>query len=625
MERPNIPEICQNVATGLVILDENFMVLDINHEIERKGVISKDYVIGKNFLGFVNEGDLEKTRDALIAAKNGDVVRLMARIKTPQTDCYWVYLRFERYKSWILVSMIDTNKMVEHEHTLVTRNRELESIYSFVQAVSGVVDLEELYEITYRELSKIVENIDAFIINIIDKDAGTITADFVIGEGHKYPKHTKVLNDKDTLSGWVAMHDEILHIRNIHEDDLPAHPKLIGVPMNTWVGIPLKYHNEVIGVISVQSKKIDAFSDEHVRLLVLISSYLAGAIYSANLYARVRESEARYRGIVNMSMVGFVFLDKNGRVTFANDAFSNILGYSREEMLNMHYLELVAEEAKERAIAGKHRREQGYTDVYELTLLRKDGKKVPVIVYATPIKKESGDYEGTMVALADISIVKKLERELKESKQFQELLLHVLSHDIKTPLGVIMGYAELLREGYDEEFVSEIVNAAENILEMLKRIRLLSKLDMGRIEDALEEFSIIEAIKNVVSTVQKRYPKGKITIVDEDVTISGYRALFDEMILNLLTNAFKHGAKNVQISVKVHDTIQIRVEDDGPGIPDDRKQRIFEPFSRGGKGVAGLGLSIVKRVAEIHGGKIWVENNEPHGAVFVVELPLKNR
>jgi signal transduction histidine kinase len=149
---------------------------------------------------------------------------------------------------------------------------------------------------------------------------------------------------------------------------------------------------------------------------------------------------------------------------------------------------------------------------------------------------------------------------------------------------------------------------------------------MNRITDVQEDFSVIDALTDVADTVRKRYPGCVIEIEDEDAVISGYRALFDEMILNLLTNAFKHGAKSVKIRVSVNsvnNAVIIRVEDDGPGISDDMKQRIFEPFSRSGRGVAGLGLSIVKRVAELHGGKVMVEDNHPRGTAFVVEIPVK--
>ncbi len=618
-----IPDICENVATGLVVLDENFTVLEVNREVERKGKVRSEELVGRCVLEFINDEDRDMVRERLERARNGSVERVMARLKTPVSDKYWVYLRFERYENLILMSMIDINKMVEHENRLRSRNAELETIHNFVNAISGVLEPEELYEVTYRELDKILGGVDAFTVGIIDEAAGVIDIEFVVGDGHRYAPHTIPLNDKDTLTGWVALHGESLHIHDIDSEETPSHPRLVGVPMRTWLGVPLRYQGKVVGVVTVQSKKPHAFSEEDVRLLNLISVYLSSVIYSSNLYSRLKASEERYRGIVSMSMVGFIFTDRENRITFVNDAMADMLGYEKEEMIGRTPLDFVDEGSVDRIKEGIERRRRGLTDTYEATLKRKDGSKVPVIIYATPLRDDRGNFTETMAAVADISVVKALEQKLRESKQFMELLLHVLSHDLKTPLGIIMGYGELLKESYDEEFVDEIMKAVESILTMLSKIRLLSKLDMHRIDEAREEFSVVEVLGETVELVSKKYQHGKIEIEDDDAIILGYRALFEEMMMNLLTNAFKHGAKSVVVSVRKDcNSIVIRVADDGPGISEDRKEKIFEPFSRESRGGAGLGLSIVKRIVDIHGGKIRVEDNEPHGAVFVVELPI---
>ncbi len=211
---------------------------------------------------------------------------------------------------------------------------------------------------------------------------------------------------------------------------------------------------------------------------------------------------------------------------------------------------------------------------------------------------------------------------LKKSRNLQELLVHILTHDLKTHLAVISGYADLLGERYDREYVDEIKSAVAGAVNIIEKTNVFSKLDMGRISLARERVKLFPLIAGAISTVKQKIPEAKMHIDGGNEEIYCYPLLLQEVLYNLINNAFVHGARTVWLSTEdIGDRVRISVRDDGPGIPDDVKDRIFDPFFKYRSSGSGLGLAIVERIVELHEGKIWVQDSDGHGSVFVIEIP----
>ncbi|OYT60790.1 diguanylate cyclase [Euryarchaeota archaeon ex4484_178] len=224
------------------------------------------------------------------------------------------------------------------------------------------------------------------------------------------------------------------------------------------------------------------------------------------------------------------------------------------------------------------------------------------------------------VALAGLESQKSLEK----AKNLQELMVHIVSHDLKNPLAVLQGYIELMKEEPSQEFLSTMEKALEEAEEIIEKTRLFSKLGSGKIESVKETIDVREMVERAIEVVQEKYPDGKIINEVKRIKINALPIL-KEAFVNILDNAFKYGASEVHITLEViEDYAEIRFADNGPGIPEDKRNIIFEPFERlsSGKG-SGLGLAIVKMIVELHDGKIWVEENKPTGCAFVFKLPAK--
>ncbi len=116
-------------------------------------------------------------------------------------------------------------------------------------------------------------------------------------------------------------------------------------------------------------------------------------------------------------------------------------------------------------------------------------------------------------------------------------------------------------------------------------------------------------------------PDADVQIGGEDMEISCYPLLLQEVFYNIIINAFVHGATKAVVEVYEGENVIVKVKDNGLGVPEDMRERIFDPFFKHRSGGTGLGLAIVYRIIELHGGSIHVEDNNPHGSVFVIELP----
>lgn len=266
----------------------------------------------------------------------------------------------------------------------------------------------------------------------------------------------------------------------------------------------------------------------------------------------------------------------------------------------------------------------------EHTHYREDGTQRVYQVHAAPIF----DADGNVVQLAesniDITDRVRYEQQLAEQRDNLKILNQVVRHDIRNDMTVVKGRAQLIEEELDgehQEHIEALLEATEEAIELTRTARDLSET-MLSVEAALEPVSLERHLSPSIENARAKYDNAVITIGDRipDVTIQGDE-LLEAVFRNLIQNAVVHNDKpipNVQLSTTLNDgTVRVTIADNGPGIPDDQKETIF---GKGEKGLdspgTGIGLYLVRTLVERYGGDVWVEDNDPEGAVFVVQLPV---
>ncbi|HMK46406.1 MAG TPA: PAS domain S-box protein [Methanocella sp.] len=352
----------------------------------------------------------------------------------------------------------------------------------------------------------------------------------------------------------------------------------------------------------------------------------------------LRESERKYRNIVELANEGILVIDKNSTIQFANHRIAEMLNRSTEGLVGKSIYNFVEQGQVTEQKLYFERRKQGIKESYDIELVRKDGSKALVMVNAAPFYDDDGFYAGSVAMYTDITDRKMSEKQLNEAKTQADLYLDLLSHDIRNLAQIALGYIELAIESDNLEETKELlVKPRETMEDAARIIDNVRKLQTTK--KVLEELEpvdicdILSALKDLYSSTEGR--QVDITMDASPDCVAMANELVNDVFTNLITNSIKHSdpEKPLEITLRVdrvretgQDYLMISIEDNGPGIPDRFKDKLFVRFQRGdtkahGKG---LGLYLAKTLIESFGGKIWVEDRIPgeytKGVRFVIVL-----
>jgi len=352
------------------------------------------------------------------------------------------------------------------------------------------------------------------------------------------------------------------------------------------------------------------------------------------LEIRIQESieseNARVKAFVNSMSEGILVLDVNSRIQLANKALMTffalngpINGLSLVEVFRRHELQqLVRQASSEPSPDG----------------IQIEVPSVPTKVFevkANAIMDNQGQLQGIVLVFHDLTRIQELEKMRKE-------FVANVSHELRTPLSMIKGFVETLLSGAKDDpasctrFLQIIEKHTNRLTFLIEDLLSLSRLEAGKSAFNFQLTQLRSLVDGVIndmdSNIHQRQFKVSNKIPPEifaNVDVERIKQVF----FNLLDNAIKYGKSGgaVQIGASNENgsTIKIWVEDNGPGIPQDSVERIFERFYRVDRarsrdqGGTGLGLAIVKHIVLAHGGKVWVESKRGDGATFIFTLPTK--
>lgn len=367
--------------------------------------------------------------------------------------------------------------------------------------------------------------------------------------------------------------------------------------------------------------------------------------------------------VINEQTFISIFLHQHGAPKYVNKGLVKLLGYSESEILewrSFDFLNYIYDEDREYVRTQALKKQSGEADYitsYSYRLIAKDGSIKWVQQYSKPILFE-GDL-AVLVILFDITEDKQIEEIKKKKDRAIELLDEAieydrlkteffanLSHELKTPLNVILGASQLMEiylskiEQTEETkklqfFRESMKNNCYRLLRMINNLIDITSFDVGYsdmdyIKVEMKSF-LNDTIKSVEVYAQNKMVEMKyITDIKEKYIVCDIHKI-ERIILNLLSNAFKFTKKGDKVIVSLidlGDTIKISVKDTGIGIPKDMQDMIFERFRQVDKSFlrrhegSGIGLSIVKSLVLLHGGNIKVYSEEGKGSEFSIELPV---
>ena len=346
------------------------------------------------------------------------------------------------------------------------------------------------------------------------------------------------------------------------------------------------------------------------------------------------EANGRFRAIFEHSHDAILLADDDGKIIGANPAAGALLGYASDEFSDLRAWDLIpdlSETVGRRAWARflADGREEG-----QYPLQRKDGQIVHTD-YRAVARIQSGVH---LSVIRDVTEWKRAEERLEESVRDLDAFASHLAHEVRSPLtGVSMvlarikrRYAEELKDG-DLRQVRQAEAALQGIKHLTEDLLAYARLDHGEALErvAVESCEVVqEALVLLDEDIQKH---GAEVEVGELPTVYANPTLLRHLFRNLIENGITHNESEtprVRISANEEPAAwTFRVADNGVGIPEEKQAELFEPFKRGEGGSAegvGVGLALSKRIAERHGGRIWVESKPGEGSTFSVTLPKRS-
>jgi GAF domain-containing protein/anti-sigma regulatory factor (Ser/Thr protein kinase) len=500
----------------------------------------------------------------------------------------------------------------------------------------------------------------------------------------------------DSVAGRAALKGLPEHVPDLAADPLiSGFQRRISNKVRTALSVPLKREGVVVGLISLWHNRVQPFTQ---RQIDLVSTFADQAVIAINNVGLFEEVQARNRDLTALREVGrtvsstldlkvvlksivdravelsttdggsiFYYRPEIGRFELGETAGLEEEVVARFRMLDI----LTGQTGMGEAIAKREplqipdiaKRPSNALRDAALEAGLRASLIVPLLGSEGPLgalvlqRRHTGEFSPSVVSLmqafADQSSIA-LEnarlfeeiaqkgRELEIASQHKSQFVANMSHELRTPLAAILGYAELMQEGFYEplgekslDALTRIRSNGKHLLGLINTVLDIAKIEAGQFSLSLAEYALSNVVETVRVATEALAETKKLALrtdIAEPLPIGvGDEQRLTQVLLNLVGNAIKFTDKGeVRIrAAAVNSHFAVRVSDTGPGIPLQEQKRIFEEFHQidssntKAKGGTGLGLAIAKQIVEMHGGRIWVESAPGNGATFVMELPVR--
>ena len=359
-----------------------------------------------------------------------------------------------------------------------------------------------------------------------------------------------------------------------------------------------------------------------------------------NAELRLRESEQRFRSLVEATSQAVWTTNREGRIEADSPTWRAMTGQSLDEMLGSGWLEAIHPEDREATReAWEAALRDGGTYEIEHRVRQADGRYRYMAARGVPVRGADGEIIEWVGAHTDISRRKRAEMEREVALESRNRFYAAMSHEIRTPMNAILGYTDLLLAGAygemnekQEEGIRRTQRAGQHLLELVNDVLDLSKLEAGKMALEVEPTSLPLLVQELFATVQplaqERGAELRLGSSDCDDPVLVDPRRVRQILMNLISNAIKFGGAQpveVRCTRAGENEVTIEVEDSGPGIGADDLPRIFEEFVQlaGSEQLGtGLGLPISRRLARLMGGELEVESRPGEGSVFRLRLPV---
>jgi PAS domain S-box-containing protein len=467
---------------------------------------------------------------------------------------------------------------------------------------------------------------DACAVRILEDDELVVSA--ASGKGAEDVVDTRV-SATAWLSGDVFQSRSPLAVEDASADDRlgmadpfleAGHVAYLGVPLSGPEGAPA-------GVLAVYARRPRAWRPEEIEALQALAANTSAALSNAELYSRVFLEKERSVAILANIADGIVALDRDGKVVLWNAAAQQITGVSQEEAIGRTTVQVLQRQLE--SDEG-----ESHSSRQRLVSIMRGGEEVWLSLSEAVMRDPLGAVAGRIFAFRDISADRMVE-------QVKSDFVAAVSHELRTPLTSIYGFAEtLLRQdipfGESERrtFLGYIASESGRLTEIVDQLLNVARLDAGDLQVELGRIDVGSVVSEVVETAAGSGVMNghsfEVDLPDEPLAAEADPDKVRQVFNILVENALRYSPQGGTVTVGARrnaDRVEVRVVDEGMGIPAAERERIFRKFyraesaARDGAAGTGLGLFIARELVTAMGGRIWVDSTEGAGSSFAFELP----
>jgi len=544
----------------------------------------------------------------------------------------------------------DTNtirpRLVVEQEESKLKNDDLEALLDINKAINSTLVLEDILQMVMRRAIKLLGAERGFLMLLDDE------GNLQFKTAHNICKESLSKEDLKislSIANKVAQSGESIYTSDAQRDRRYSKQKsIMELNLKSIMCVPMKSKEKIIGILYLDnSSEKSIFLESDLRLFEVFAGQAAIAIENAKLYENLLAMKLYNENVVNLTPIGILVVDKNLKITIANKTSQEIFkkvgwkeGVDFSPFKNLNFLDLVSPQEKNKwkkicyqvLYTGNPFEEPRSYHKFE-----EEGLVLSLKV--SPLHNIDNRIMGLIIVMEDITEKVILEKHLILSEKLAARgeMSASIGHELNNYLTIILNNAELLP-----------LNLKKNDLDKAKtnaRSILTSVTTMKRFTDGLMDFSNLETqkvdynLKNLIDDLlfsmkpQKQFSdiRFKINFDSNLPRLKLDVGQIQQVLINLIKNAAdaieRKKAKNGQISIqsshnRYKNTAEIKIEDNGAGIPRENLEKIFEPRFTTKKGGHGFGLVTCLKIAENHGGKITVESKVGKGSIFTLSLPL---